>query len=267
MKDNTEKKTGLPARKKYDSCTLCAHRFCPISDPPCVSCFLGGGGGGGENNFETGVGAEKSEPGKASIVIDRNGEVTPKIKTEEEQGPGSITLEVQIDGKIHVLEETPIGPKKPSWSDTAFELMDVIAKRSDDPHTHVGAVIMDAKNRIVSMGYNGFPRGVEHKPERTTRENGTKYLFMVHAEQNAINFADRERLKGSSLYVPFSPCARCAQDIIQTGITAVYVDAAFQREYTARASSNYTREFEAVQEMFREAGVNYVELEREEGRK
>lgn len=248
--------------KKIDPCKDCKYQLRDSVNEPCGSCMHGLGA---FNNFDRGseVGFHRYTPGKSSIVIDRNGDITPKQKTELERGPGSVTLAVQIDDKIHILEEIPIGPKKPSWSETAFELMDVIAKRSDDPHTHVGAVIMDTAHRIVSIGYNGFPRGVEHKPERTTRENGTKYLFMVHAEQNAILFADRERLKGAALYVPLSPCAHgCAQAIIQSGITSVYVDAAFQREYSARAGSNYTRDFQAVREMFQEAGVNYVEIER-----
>lgn len=149
--------------------------------------------------------------------------------------------------------------KKPSWKKTAFDLIAVISQRSDDPDTQVGAVIFDRENRIVSMGYNGFPRGVNHINYRTSRENGEKYRWMVHAEQNALNFADRSRLKGSTIYVSFMPCARCAQDIIQTGIGRVIVDKHRQKAYEQNASSKYLKDKNAVMLMFSEAGIKYFE--------
>jgi len=144
---------------------------------------------------------------------------------------------------------------KPTWNRTAFDLIDVISQRSDDPHTKIGAVIFDDKNRIVSMGYNGFPVGVIHKDYRLSRDNGVKYNFMVHAEQNAINFAERSRLAGSVLFVSIMPCARCAQDIIQTGIKKVVIDAKRQEQYENIVASRYFSDLTDVLEMFNESRV------------
>ncbi len=91
---------------------------------------------------------------------------------------------------------------------------------SKDPSTKVGAVITDEKNRIISIGFNGFPRNVEDKPSRL-RNRKEKYKFVVHGEINAIVFAKQD-LTGATLYTwPFPPCADCAGIIIQSGIKRV----------------------------------------------
>lgn len=151
---------------------------------------------------------------------------------------------------------------KISWHKTAFDLIDVIAQRSDDIHTQVGCVILDKNHRVVSMGYNGLPRSIKNKPERLTRENGQKYKWMVHAEQNAILFADRSRLKGSTLYVSFMPCSRCAQDIMQSGIERVIVDESKNQEYL-KNGNGFNGQFEQVLEMFEEANIFVYFYERE----
>lgn len=92
-----------------------------------------------------------------------------------------------------------------------------IALFSKDPSTKVGAVITDADNRIVSVGYNGFAKGVNDDPERYANRE-LKYKMVVHGEINAILFAKR-CLKGCTLYtVPFMPCSRCTGPVIQSGI-------------------------------------------------
>lgn len=91
------------------------------------------------------------------------------------------------------------------------------AEKSKDPSTKVGAVIVDPSNRIVSVGFNGPPRGV---PDDAGIDRETKLMRTLHAEQNAILFAQRD-LSGCSLYVTHVPCARCAAMIVQTGIIEV----------------------------------------------
>ncbi len=106
------------------------------------------------------------------------------------------------------------------WDDRFLVLAKLIGSWSKDPSTKVGAVIVDDKNRIVSVGYNGFPRGVEDSEERLCNRQ-EKYDIIVHAEVNAIAFANKS-VEGCTLYIdPFEPCSRCAGVIIQHGITRI----------------------------------------------
>lgn len=106
------------------------------------------------------------------------------------------------------------------WDDRFLVLAKLIGSWSKDPSTKVGAVIVDDKKRIVSVGYNGFPRGVEDSEKRLCNRQ-EKYDIIVHAEVNAIAFANKS-VEGCTLYIdPFEPCSRCAGIIIQNGIKRV----------------------------------------------
>ena len=107
------------------------------------------------------------------------------------------------------------------WDHRFLILAEHISEWSKDPSTKVGAVIAHTRSkRVVSMGFNGFPAGVEDSPERLS-DRETKYEMVVHAEQNALMFAG-DRAEGCTLYVhPLPPCARCAVMVIQAGITRV----------------------------------------------
>ena len=107
------------------------------------------------------------------------------------------------------------------WDVRFMDLANFVAGWSKDPSTQVGAVIANANTkRVVSMGFNGFPAGVEDSEDRLeTRE--IKYEMVVHAEANALLFAG-PAAEGCTLYVtPLPPCARCAVLIIQSGISRV----------------------------------------------
>ena len=110
------------------------------------------------------------------------------------------------------------------WDHRFLALAEHISNWSKDPSTQVGAVITHTRSkRVVSMGFNGFPAGVEDTRERLD-DRGTKYEMVVHAEQNALMFAG-DRAEGCTLYVhPLPPCARCAVMIIQAGIKRVVCD-------------------------------------------
>ena len=100
------------------------------------------------------------------------------------------------------------------------------AMRSKDPNTQVGACIVSKDNRILSTGYNGAPNGFEDKYFPWEREGSaldTKYMYVVHAERNAIlNFRGNNKdLEGSRLYVDLFPCNECAKEIIQAGIKEI----------------------------------------------
>lgn len=101
----------------------------------------------------------------------------------------------------------------------------LIAMRSKDPNSQVGAVIVDKYGRILSLGYNGLPDGCDDDDypwERTAESDlDTKYPYVVHAELNAILNYKGESLRGSTLYVSMFPCNECAKAIIQSGIRNV----------------------------------------------
>lgn len=107
------------------------------------------------------------------------------------------------------------------WDERFMGLAEHIAGWSKDPSTQVGAVIANPRNkRVISVGFNGFPAGVNDTHERlNTRE--LKYEMVVHAEQNALLFAG-PAAEGCTIYItPLPPCARCAVIIIQAGIKRV----------------------------------------------
>ena len=109
------------------------------------------------------------------------------------------------------------------WDTYFMALAHLSSSRSKDPNTKVGAVIVDEKHRIVSIGYNGMPRGVDESQfpwERTGGFLDTKYAYVVHAELNAILNSQRT-VNGCTIYVSLFPCNECAKAIIQSGISEI----------------------------------------------
>ena len=106
------------------------------------------------------------------------------------------------------------------WDYRFLDLAEFISSWSKDPSTKVGAVITDCDNRIVSIGYNGFPKDI-HDYEEMLNDRETKYNMIVHGEMNAILFANRSLLDCTLYTYPFMPCPRCASIIIQSRIKRV----------------------------------------------
>lgn len=105
------------------------------------------------------------------------------------------------------------------WDKNFLQLAQMVSVFSKDPSTKVGAVIIDDDNRVISIGYNGFPKGIKDDSRLNNRE--LKYDMVVHAETNALLFANTS-VKGCTIYTwPFQPCSRCASLIIQAGIRRV----------------------------------------------
>ncbi len=99
--------------------------------------------------------------------------------------------------------------------------------RSKDPNSQVGSCIVSADNKILSMGYNGFPRGCSDEEfpwAREGLEEETKYPYVVHSELNAILNYRGGSLEGAKLYVSLFPCNECAKAIIQSGIKTIVYD-------------------------------------------
>ncbi len=113
-----------------------------------------------------------------------------------------------------------------SWDEYFMALARLTAKRSKDPNTQVGAVIVGRDNRILSIGYNGTPNGYADSEFPWDREGDpleTKYMYVCHAEMNAIiNYrGNRKEFEDAKVYVDLFPCNECAKIIIQSGIKEV----------------------------------------------
>lgn len=106
------------------------------------------------------------------------------------------------------------------WDYRFLDLAEFISSWSKDPSTKVGAVITDCDNRIVSIGYNGFPKNIYDYPEMLN-DRETKYNMIVHGEMNAILFANRSLMNCSLYTYPFIPCPRCSSMVIQSGINRI----------------------------------------------
>lgn len=128
--------------------------------------------------------------------------------------------------------------------------------RSKDPGTQVGCCIVSKDNKILSMGYNGFPKGCSDDVFPWEREGEmltTKYAFVTHSELNAILNYRGGSLEGTKLYVSLFPCNECAKAIIQAGIKTVVYDS---DKYSGTPGNI------ASKRMFDAAGVKYEKYQR-----
>jgi dCMP deaminase len=105
-----------------------------------------------------------------------------------------------------------------SWNDYFMELAILAAKRSKDSTHQVGSCIVDNQNNILSLGYNGMPKGIKDTKDIWSDEQ--KHLYVVHSELNAILNAHCD-LQNTILYCTLFPCNECAKAIVQAGIKKV----------------------------------------------
>ena len=126
------------------------------------------------------------------------------------------------------------------WDEYFMGIASLSALRSKDPSTQVGACIVDQVHKVVSIGYNGMPRGVDDEKISWDKGDGldSKYLYVCHAEFNAIlNTRDGSALNGCILYVTLFPCNECAKAIIQVGIKEiVFLDDKYHDHLESQAS-------------------------------
>ena len=114
-----------------------------------------------------------------------------------------------------------------SWDEYFMGVAYLSAMRSKDPNSQVGACIVSDDNKILSMGYNGFPKGCSDDVfpwDREGDELDTKYFYVTHSELNAILNYRGGSLEGAKIYVTMFPCNECAKAIIQAGIRTVVYD-------------------------------------------
>ena len=145
-----------------------------------------------------------------------------------------------------------------SWDEYFMGISLLSCLRSKDPNTQVGACIVNGDNHIVSVGYNGLPRGCsddEYPWDRTAdAPNKTKYPFVCHAELNAILNSAHSDLRGSRVYVTLFPCNECAKAIIQSGVKEVYYLSDKYADTLATMASK---------RMMDSAGVRYIQMRTE----
>ncbi|MDO4489154.1 MAG: dCMP deaminase family protein [Eubacteriales bacterium] len=141
-----------------------------------------------------------------------------------------------------------------SWDEYFMGVAFMTAKRSKDPNTQVGCCIVSDDNKILSMGYNGFPRGCSDDEFPWSSEHASddpynaKYFYVTHSEMNAILNYRGGSLEGAKIYVTLFPCNECAKALIQSGIkTIIYADDKYADSPSTKASKR----------MLDAAGVRY----------
>lgn len=147
-----------------------------------------------------------------------------------------------------------------SWDEYFMGIALLSAKRSKDPSTQVGACIVNPLNKIVGIGYNGFPIGCSDDELPWAREsenmNETKYPYVVHAEANAILNSTKD-LHGARMYVALFPCNECTKLIIQSGIKEIiYLSDKYKDTPPVLASKK----------MLKMAGVTFRQLKLEDSK-
>lgn len=105
------------------------------------------------------------------------------------------------------------------FSDWLLGIAAAAARRSRDPSTQVGAVVVRADKSVAAVGYNGFPRGMEDRPE-WYEDRSEKYERVIHAEMNAL-MSMKEHAAGCTMAVTHPPCKDCAKHIAAAGIVKV----------------------------------------------
>ena len=143
-----------------------------------------------------------------------------------------------------------------SWDEYFMGVAFLSGMRSKDPSTQVGACIVSQDNKILSMGYNGFPIGCSDDEFSWDREKeglDSKYYYSTHSELNAILNYRGGSLEGAKLYVSLFPCNECAKAIIQAGIkTVVYDSDKYAQSVSVQASKR----------MLKAAGVKVYQYKR-----
>lgn len=137
------------------------------------------------------------------------------------------------------------------WEQRFIEMARLVATWSKDNSTQVGAVIVDKRKRIVSIGFNGFPAGVDD----TILDRDQRLRRTLHGEQNAILFAQRD-LAGCTIFVTAPPCSQCAALIVQSGIRRVVYPIP-SPEFAAR----WKESCDEALTMFVEADVQVVQFD------
>ena len=147
------------------------------------------------------------------------------------------------------------------WNRRFLEMAKNTSTWSKDPNTQCGAVAIGSDRRILSVGYNGFPRGIMDNKERWD-DRETKYKFVVHAEMNLIYNACHNgvSLSGATLYIVGLPvCHECAKGVIQVGFSKVIMSSEYFKPN--KTNEKWLTSFADTSAMFEEAGIDFRIIE------
>lgn len=162
-------------------------------------------------------------------------------------------------GSPFILSKEDLPMKKQdylSWDQYFMGIAKLSAMRSKDPNTSVGACIVGNDNKILSVGYNGMPQGCSDDDYPWERNHDdplqTKYLYVCHAELNALLNYTGTNLKGATVYTTLFPCNECTKALIQSGIREVVYS---EDKYAGTASVI------AAKKMMKSAGITYRQFQ------
>jgi dCMP deaminase len=144
----------------------------------------------------------------------------------------------------------------PDWDSYFMKMVYLVAEKSKDPSTKVGAVLVK-DNRIIATGYNGFPIGVDDMLRRYY-DRELKYKFVVHAEHNAVLSCARIGVSsvGSTLYTQGLPCHECMKAVIQGGVSYIVV-----HKQWGTMSHKWVESIKTSQQMIDEVGISVSTLD------
>jgi dCMP deaminase len=142
-----------------------------------------------------------------------------------------------------------------NWPEYFFKLAEVAASKSKDRSTKVGCVIVGPDNEVRSMGFNGFPRGIDDDIDER-HERPIKYSYTEHSERNALYNACRVGipLNGCRLYANWLLCIECARGVIQAGIVEIIIDAR-DEEAKREKWKSWKDDFDFAENLLNEAGL------------
>lgn len=137
------------------------------------------------------------------------------------------------ESEIRVIDESKLtfSNERKSWDEYFLDIADMVATRSTCERLHVGCVLVKDK-QIISTGYNGSISGHDHcTGEGCLKNEQGRCIRTIHAEQNALLFADRHKLEGATAYVTHEPCETCTKLLAQSGIKKVVFRSAYENKW------------------------------------
>jgi dCMP deaminase len=153
-----------------------------------------------------------------------------------------------------IVGDIPVGYTPPSWDVWLMKQVYLVASKSKDNSTKIGAIIVK-NNRVLSVGFNGLPTGVDDAPtDRNIRPN--KYMWFEHGERNAIYSAARYGIETNDalIFTQAIPCCDCGRAIIQSGIKEVVIHGPFE-DILHSIRDHWNESCFVSETMFKESGI------------
>lgn len=195
-----------------------------------------------------------ANPGQQTVIRDPKSKNILEIKSNISQPLGSLLYVDNCCSKDSQKRHSYL-----QWNEYFMAMAFLSAQRSKDPRTQVGACIVNKDKKIVGIGYNGMPIGCcdDIMPwNRATDKSDAAWLeskspYVCHAELNAVLNKNSADIKGCTIYVALFPCNKCAQVVVQSGISEVIY---YSDKY------HDVPDFKASRHLLSTAGVTYTQF-------